>query len=359
MNFSPEKLIRDVFNPSPGERAAILVDEPTDQVPDHPDWQDRRAMAESWRQALIQLELDVPPLLLIDTVGANNADLPETLRMGGESVSLPDTLGSLNILLAMTEFSATAPLAGMVRQHRTLRVASMPRVLRRMEQSALAADYPAIAKRVHALADRLNRSDAAEVEFSSGDRCRFDLRYRRGMSDDGSCRPDSPNRIINLPSGEAFIVPYEGERPGEPSQTEGTLPVSVQGERIRLHVKANRIESVSGANPTATEFESMLHVDPARRNIAELGLGCNDRAVITGNVLEDEKAGFHWAFGRSEHLGGTVGPSAFLRPDTVVHQDTVYAPGCPEEARTLSLSGPEGYHEIVLKNGRYTVDFDE
>ena len=38
-------------------------------------------------------------------------------------------------------------------------------------------------------------------------------------------------------------------------------------------------------------------------------------AEVTGCVLEDEKAGFHWAFGRSDHLGGVVGvPAGACQP---------------------------------------------
>jgi leucyl aminopeptidase (aminopeptidase T) len=63
--------------------------------------------------------------------------------------------------------------------------------------------------------------------------------------------------------------------------------------------------------------------------VAEVAFGCNEHARVTGNVLEDEKAGFHWAYGRSDHLGGTVGVDAFSRRDHVVHQDIVYARGNP------------------------------
>jgi hypothetical protein len=46
----------------------------------------------------------------------------------------------------------------------------------------------------------------------------------------------------------------------------------------------------------------------------------------TGEVLLDEKLGLHIAFGRSDHFGGTVGPSDFTRPDAVVHIDRVFVP---------------------------------
>ena len=51
---------------------------------------------------------------------------------------------------------------------------------------------------------------------------------------------------------------------------------------------------------------------PARLFDRRSGAGAfGNAAIVTGNVLEDEKAGFHWAYGRSEHLGGVTGPDAF------------------------------------------------
>ena len=44
------------------------------------------------------------------------------------------------------------------------------------------------------------------------------------------------------------------------------------------------------------------------RNLAELGVGTNERATLTGNILEDEKmlGTVHIAFGASAGIGGTV-----------------------------------------------------
>jgi leucyl aminopeptidase (aminopeptidase T) len=94
--------------------------------------------------------------------------------------------------------------------------------------------------------------------------------------------------------------------------------------------------------------------DPARANVAEVAFGCNEWAEVTGNVLEDEKAGFHWAYGRSDHLGGTVGPTAFVGPHTVVHQDIVYARGNPIQIAEAALTRPEG-RVVVLRGGSYVV----
>ena len=93
----------------------------------------------------------------------------------------------------------------------------------------------------------------------------------------------------------------------------------------------------------------------ARRNIAELGLGCNDKAVVTGNVLEDEKAGFHWAHGLSDHLGGIISLNDFKVPENAVHQDYVYAKDNPIEIKRLILQYPDKSEEIIIQNGDYII----
>jgi hypothetical protein len=72
-------------------------------------------------------------------------------------------------------------------------------------------------------------------------------------------------------------------------------------------------------------------------------------------VLEDEKAGFHWAYGRSDHLGGVIGVSAFQSPETVVHTDIVYAKGNPVQIGSAVLVHPDEGKRIVIADGRYTI----
>ena len=76
-------------------------------------------------------------------------------------------------------------------------------------------------------------------------------------------------------------------------------------------------------------------------------------AEVTGNTLEDEKAGFHWAFGRSDHIGGVVGVEDFQSPETVVHQDIVYAKGSPVEVESAVLMYPDGRRVSVIVDTKY------
>ena len=116
-----------------------------------------------------------------------------------------------------------------------------------------------------------------------------------------------------------------------------------------------KIDYVIGDNAEADRLNQYFEVDPARRNIAEVGFGCNPRAIVRGNILEDEKAGFHVAYGRSDHLGGTVGVSAFSRPENVVHQDLVYAPNSPISAERVLLIMDDGSELEIISGGLYTV----
>ena len=66
---------------------------------------------------------------------------------------------------------------------------------------------------------------------------------------------------------------------------------------------------------------------PDGTNVAELGIGTNEEAILTGNILEDEKifGTAHVAFGASAGIGGTVQVPVHL--DAVVMEPTVEVDG--------------------------------
>lgn len=359
MAFDLGKLFVDVFDPQPGEVVVVACDLPRRSEDDTPAWADRRAMAVEWREAMEELGrargFRTLPLLTYHATGANNAELPVHAHLEGREVELGPTLLDTTLALFLTQFSATAPLDGFTREKDDFRAASMPGLARSMQDTALAADYREVARRCRILSEALEGADTVEVRFSTGDECRFDIRFRHPEADDGYLPRHKPgDRIINLPSGETFIVPYEGERPDELSQTEGILPVQVGEELARLRVEANRIVAVEGDGELVARLTAVFAADPARRNVAEVAFGCNDRARVWGNVLEDEKAGFHWAYGRSDHLGGVVGVAAFTSPAMVVHQDIVYAAGNPIQVTDATVVRGT-LRTPIMRDGGYVV----
>ena len=357
-----EQLLIDVFSPEPGETVVVMMDLPHDKIGDHPRWTERRAMAEEWREAFVglaeELKITVEPMLTYEATGAHNGPLPASAELGGREVTFDEVMTAANIVVALTEYSATAPLVGFTEKYQELRAASMPGVMQSMMDTALAADYALVAERCGLLADKLDGAMAAELTFSTGHELLIDLRNREAHIDDGRLYADKQGeRVINLPSGETYIAPYEGELPGQPSETAGQVPLLIgDGSFAILHLEENRVVEVTGEGPEAEDIRRGFSVDDGVRNLAELGLGCNDMAVVTGNVLEDEKVmGVHLAGGLSEHIGGTVGVEDFNSPSGAVHQDVVYPFGGEIEVTNLVLKYEDGSTETIIKNGQYTL----
>ena len=189
------------------------------------------------------------------------------------------------------------------------------------------------------------------VEFSSGHKCYFDLpAENKAQVDDGILHPERAGTdlaVSNLPAGEVFCVPNESEDSG----TEGELPEKI-GEEIAVYViKNNRVTDVRGEGAAVEDLRSKFREDPAWRNIAEFAVGINDKARVTGIILEDEKAGFHWAYGRSDHFGGKIGVKDFISPGNVVHMDIVYAKGNPIVCSKLDLVFPDNSRQTIIVDG--------
>jgi hypothetical protein len=375
--FELVELVRSVFPPHPGDHAlAFLVDIPRDPDRDNPGWRARRTLAHEWSLALrggrSGLVLDDVRLYGYPDVGSNNADLPAGAYL--LLTSPPDDAASLDrlglpvpfarifaenqIFLAPTEFSTTAPLKVAARPY-GFRAATMPGFSPAMIP-ALRVDYGEVARRVEALAARLEAAERADVRFLVDRRqefaVRFDLRFRPAHASSGRF-PDL-GTAGNLPSGEAYIVPYEGEK-GPPSLTSGRLPVEIDTEVVVFVIESNRAVAVEGSGPVAAAERRRLAAEPAYGNMAELGLGVLGDFGLEpiGEILLDEKLGLHVAFGRSEHFGGIVGPKDFSSPAAVIHLDRIYIPAAQPRlsVRSLSLKYIDGREETVMVNGRYTI----
>src|SRR5215510_13534342 len=181
--FDLEKFLVDVFDPVAGEHVAVMVDRPVPGVPDNDLWRERRAMAASWREGLSRLGARIgfatAPLVSYPATGRNGADFPVEGESAERTISLSAVLNESSLLLALTEFSMTAALCDVCKRRPgadVFRAASMPGVQKWMEQTSLAADYREVARRCRLLKDAFSGADHAEVLFSTGHRCLFDLR---------------------------------------------------------------------------------------------------------------------------------------------------------------------------------------
>ena len=371
-------LVQRVFSPGPGDRAlAIMADLPDEKLPDNPSWQERRILARQWARLLAaesrELELDEVTLIWYRNSGSNNADLPASCtRGGGEQVpaswnevagqptlSFVELFQTHSLILAPTELSATAPLKLAARTY-PFRAATMPGFMPVMIP-ALRLDYVEINRRVSLLKDLCDEATSALVILRADGvehELKLDLRYRTAHASGGLLPRNG--MAGNLPSGEAYIVPYEGERASDPSSSAGTLPVQIEDEVVIYEIAGNRAVRVLSTGPESERESERLRAEPAYANLAELGLGVLGDFGLkpVGSILLDEKLGLHIAFGRSDHFGGAVGPDDFSSPEAVIHLDRVYIPETQPRVAVVevSLHGPAG-DRLLLRDGRYAELF--
>jgi leucyl aminopeptidase (aminopeptidase T) len=197
----------------------------------------------------------------------------------------------------------------------------------------MAIDFDAMAARSQAVAALLDDGTRAHLTCPRGTDLRLAIDGRAGISDDGQLT--APSAFGNLPCGEGFVSPAFGE---------GTVvaaslaPLGLSDEPARLTVAEGRIVAADGG--LGPQFiELLLAHGREGANLAELGVGTNDRARLTGNILEDEKilGTVHVGFGASAGIGGTV--------SVPIHLDVVVL-----EA-SLEVDGHR-----VLHVGRYVLD---
>ncbi len=365
-------LIKKVFpDYKDKDNLAFLIDIPRKTEDDDEKWKERRKLASDWARILfentVELGLNRVDLIAYRAVSANNADLPqEGFLLQFEN--LPKTADDLNnhkklnfktifdnykIFVAMTKFSATAPLKNNAKKY-GFRAATMPGFSSEMIP-ALKIDYERVAKKVKYVKEKLDKAVSAEVVFivdgKEEIKAKFDLRFRKAHESSG--RFPENGTAGNLPSGEAYIVPYEGEMK-EKSRTEGIIPVQIENDIVYYKVVENSVIDVFGEGENVFREREHVKREPAYGNIAELGFGVlyDFGLKPIGEILLDEKLGFHIAFGRSDHFGGMVGPKDFSSPEEVIHLDRIYIKEIQPKilVKSLTLKYKNGEEFLIKDN---------
>jgi hypothetical protein len=371
-------LVKSVFPHLPNDRVlAILVDLPKESGEENQNWGKRRQLVAQWakylQESVSALQLERVELIAYSNVGSNNANLPEMayivkdvlpltaedLTIRNEPILFTSLFSQAQIFIAVTEYSATAPLK--IAAHKYgFRAATMPGFSTNMIP-ALRLDYGKVNHRVQTIKAKLDVAESAEVIFEVDKSQKYtllvDLRFRSGHASSG--RFPEAGVAGNLPGGEAYIVPYEGENKDTPSRTEGTLPVQLENEIVLYKIQQNRVVRVSGEGEASKAEGKHVAKEQGYANIAELGFGVLADFGIkpTGEILLDEKLGFHIAFGRSDHFGGSVGPSMFSSPQAVVHIDRIYLPTTQPRVsvKSVTLHFKDQHSELLMENGKYVI----
>ncbi|MEY2533922.1 MAG: hypothetical protein QOF29_1832 [bacterium] len=297
-----QTVVRRCLAVAPGEDVVVVVDEPL------------RDLGEKLRDAAQQAGGEAV-LAVMAPRATDGAEPPAPVA---------EALAACDVFIAPASKSLSHTLARKRASERGARGATMPHVTPDMLARLMAIDFEALGTRSRAVARLLDEGAEAHVTCPRGTDLRLDLRGRRAIADDGDLT--APGAFGNLPCGEGFIAPSGGE---------GTMVARslaaiglTKGDPARLTIEDGRLTAATG--PEGEQLLAMLreHGD-AGTNLAELGVGTNDRAQLTGNVLEDEKilGTVHVAFGASIAIGGTV--SVPIHLDCVVTEASLTVDGTP------------------------------
>lgn len=214
-----------------------------------------------------------------------------------------EALAACDVFIAPASRSLSHTLARKRASEAGARGATMPHVTADMLARLMAIDFDRMRHRSHEIAELLGQATEAHITCPRGTDLRLDLTGRHGIADDGDLT--AKGAFGNLPCGEGFIAPCGGE---------GTMYARsiaaiglTRGHPAKLTLRDGHLEDAAG--PEGEQLMRMLTAHGENgTNLAELGVGTNDRATLTGNVLEDEKilGTVHVAFGASIAIGGKV-----------------------------------------------------
>ncbi|MBI2660448.1 aminopeptidase [Candidatus Woesearchaeota archaeon] len=234
---------------------------------------------------------------------------------------IADEMLKYDVILLATTKSLSHTTARKTASLKGIRIASMPGITTGMMERALDINFNRIKNLNNRLTGKLKNKNKARIITKKGTDIEFELKGRKWIGDDGIYT--KKGSFGNLPAGEIFIAPLEHKASGKIIVDASVGGIGKVDKDIEITVENGFIENVNGGK-VANAFKKMLK-SKLYKNVAELGIGTNYKAKITGNVLEDEKVygTCHIAFGNSRHFGGKV--DVPFHVDVVIRKPTIHA----------------------------------
>lgn len=268
----------------PGETLLIVEDE------NSPHAITQALYAQAKQLGALPIIISVPPRQL------DGQELPPVIAAALLNVDV--FLGPTSKSFSHTDARRAATKAG-------VRGATLPGVTEDMFARLMQADYQVIKQQSGILLKKIKAASQIHITSPSGTDLHLEIPFEF-EPDHGIL--DQPGDFGNLPAGEVM---------GAPANSHGIMVFDRLGDTIteptRLTVKDNRVVDIQ-ANDSGHRLRSLLdQAVSLDRNqnalyLAEIGIGLNPLAKITGNVLEDEKVldTCHIALGdNTSYPGGT------------------------------------------------------
>ncbi len=321
-------IVKDCLGVKEDEEVLVIVDKPLYNI--------GRAICEVVR------DLKAEAILMEMTPRDNHGEEPP--KAVGEAMKKVD------VVIMPTSKSLSHTQARIEANQAGARAATLPGVTEDMMARALNADYNQIKERSIKIAKRLTAGKLARVTAPNGTEITMLLEGRTGHEDTGIYH--NQGDFGNLPAGEAYIAPVEGTAQGKFVVDASMAEAEVGTEEIELIVEDGYVVEINGAK-AAKRLENIIkEYGKAAYNIAELGIGTNDKAQLTGNILEDEKVfgTVHIAIGDNSAMGGEVSVASHL--DGIIEEPTLEIDGevIMKDGELLATQVMSNEHKAVMSN---------
>lgn len=203
-----------------------------------------------------------------------------------------------------------------------VRVGTMPGITVDIMSRCLNADFDKIVDLTNFIADRLVRVKTIRVVTEKGTDITMPVEGRKIIPSTGVLR--NKGESGNMPSGEVYLAPIEGQSNGKVVIDGSMAGIGMISTPITVQVVDGFAEEITGGEE-AQRLVAMLNKSGRdARAVAEFGIGTNYKAILTGQILEDEKVfgTIHVAFGNNLTMGGTIAVNSHL--DGLVKEPDVY-----------------------------------
>lgn len=203
------------------------------------------------------------------------------------------------------------------------RIATMPSITEDMANRCLDIDYDALKKESGRLYGILSSAGEVRVTTRNGTDITFTVGGGVFFGKDGGLY-DRPGSYGNLPEGEVAFGPTGGEGV---YVVDGSFPgLGILKSPLTFRVSAGAVTVVEGERAWDV-LRRLDRMGPKAYRVAELGIGLNPEAKVTGNILEDEKVigTAHIAVGNNLSFGGDNDVSLHL--DGVILRPNIFVDG--------------------------------
>ena len=230
---------------------------------------------------------------------------------------------SYNVELLITTMSLTHTKARKNASEKGARIATLPNITESTLKRALNVDYKKMHKRIEKISNALDKGKIATITSKQGANLTLSIKGRKAHGRTSGIFTKK-GKYGNLPDGESFIAPVEGTAKGVYIIDGSVGSIGKVDKPIKVFVEDGYVKKITGGEAAKQLKKSLNKIGKKSRNIAELGIGANDKAVISGNMLEDEKVmgTCHIALGNNTSFGGKV--DVPLHIDGLIKKPTIF-----------------------------------